>query len=211
MVKNVRRMDSNRWATVGLLEITNPHKYWAFWVSYATSPTRKKHAEACFFQLYSPSASDIVFRLCSVALSCIVLRAAKKANRISLQPKGEISLCSITAKYRISQSEIFHLFFRGFESIQQKRKSIFFLLHRQRMRFLSLVFYLSKISKPAPHCTDSTMWGSSLCTGGCLFCAFLCVFFGNNQNRSNKQNYLSKNTKSKKNQYGKTEKIYNRY
>ena len=50
MVKNVRRMDSNRWATVGLLEITNPHKYWAFWVSYATSPTKqKRHLQGVFF------------------------------------------------------------------------------------------------------------------------------------------------------------------
>ena len=143
---------------------------------FRVSPTRKKNAEACFFQLYSPSASDIVFQLCSVALSCIALRAAKKANRISLQPKGAISLCGITAKYRISQSEIFQLFFRGFEFIQQKRKSIFFLLHRQRMRFLSLVFYSSKISKPAPHCTDSTMWGRLFFWVDICFAHF-CAYF----------------------------------
>ena len=64
MVKNVRRMDSNRWATVGLLEITNPHKYWAFWVSYATSPTKNKQVTQLAYFL--SIAKAMVYHQCAL-------------------------------------------------------------------------------------------------------------------------------------------------
>ena len=65
-------------------------------VNFVSKPTikhRKKHAKACFFQLYSPAASYIASQLYSAYAERYCASRSYKANRISL--------CGNAAKYHV--------------------------------------------------------------------------------------------------------------
>ncbi|MGI6263864.1 MAG: hypothetical protein ACOYJY_00130 [Acutalibacteraceae bacterium] len=70
--------------------------------------TEKSTRKRAFFNSIRLAASDIALRYIRLAPSDIALRAAKKANRISLRPKGAISLFAPAKNITSSASEIYH-------------------------------------------------------------------------------------------------------